>query len=139
MRLSRVMRSVMNTTNNEQYYLDVRKEHRNLCKAFAGVIFVLLIGLIMNPPCNKNLWLILTLFCISIPSSIASINIERATPHGKKQNSKTLHFFSFILMYVPATLGITLLVWSVSNIAGVTFATTCVAWFIAIVKNREKI
>lgn len=128
--------NVMNNTPTE-YELSVRKEHRNNCRAFAGFLFVIVLAIIAKPPNSEYIWIILTLLSISIPTSIASINIERNTAFGQEQNSKPLHAFSVAFMYIPAIIAISLLISTVSAGAGATFAVTSIIWLWVIITQRK--
>ncbi|MGE4499960.1 hypothetical protein [Thiomicrospira sp. XS5] len=126
----------MNNTPTE-YELSVRKEHRNNCRAFAGFLFVIVLAIIAKPPNSEYMWIILTLLSISIPTSIASVNIERNTIFGQQQNSKPLHVFSMVFMYIPAILAISMLISTVSAAAGATFAITSFIWLWVVIAQRR--
>jgi hypothetical protein len=129
-----------NKPNNQfpsEYDLSVRKEHRIICRSFAGLLFVIVLALISNPPQSDFLCVILILFSVSIPSSIASSNIERNTEYGKKHNSERLHLVSMIFTYIPAIAAISLLISSVSVAAGATFSLACITWVWVIAKQGD--
>ena len=123
----------------DEYDKDIRKEHRTILKSYAGLLTAIIIAIFTRYKDVNNLWLILSLLSVSIPSAIGSLNIERITDHGKANNSESLCLASTVLIYVPSIIAISLMIGTMTTFAGTVFATMSFGWLVFIVRLRRSV
>lgn len=117
--------------------MEHHKEHRNLTRAFAGFLVATSLYIISNPKWFPLSAFVLPLFALSIPASIAYGGLARLTSEDDQRNPNPISAIAQILAYVPSLVGITLILWPASAVAGTTFVFSAVAWVWAVVRLRR--
>lgn len=84
---------------------------------------------------------VVSLFAVSIPSTIACAGFVRLTPEDKKRNPGLVMAVCFCLAFLPSIAALSLLLAAASTLAAIAFPVTCVAWSVVtlIVRHRENI
>jgi hypothetical protein len=117
---------------------DHHKELRTTMRAYAALQLALVLYIVKTPD-EVTGWcvsLILSLFCISIPSSIAYAGLARLTKEDKNRNPNPMSAISQILSFVPSILAFSLMIASASKIAGGIFLVCAAMWLFFIIKLR---
>src|SRR5439155_21923381 len=72
-------------------------------------------------------WLVLSLFALSIPSSIAYLIVAHITEEDKERYSARISHVAGAMAYIPSVVAFALLL---GVPAGIIFATISAAWFV---------
>jgi len=115
------------------------KEIRNTMRAYAAFQFAIVLYLVKSPV-NDCCWLtevVIILFAISIPSTIAYAGLARLTPEDEARNPNPISAVSQILAFVPSIIALSLIISTVSVIAGIVFVCVAIVWVYKVVKLRK--
>ncbi len=114
------------------------KEMRNVMRAYAAFQMATVLFIISSSKSDSLTWLVLVLFSISIPSTIAYAGLARITEEDELRNPNPISAISSILTFIPSLSAISLIIFSVSKLAAVTFAITSIIWVVVVVRLRNK-
>ena len=89
-------------------------------------------------PAGYCVAIVVSLFAVSIPSTIAYAGFARLTPEDEKRNPAHITFICGCLAFIPSLAAISLLLASASTFAAIAFPITCAAWFAVIVRTRKR-
>lgn len=114
-----------------------KEEFRKLMRAYAG--FQMATALVVASKFGDVCWAgtIVSLFAISIPSTLAYPSFVRLTQEGEKQNPAHLMATCFSLAFFPSVAAISLMLAPVSIFAAIVFPVTSLAWCIVVVRLRK--
>ena len=115
------------------------KEMRNTMRAYAAFQFAIVLYLVKSPA-SDCCWLtevVLVLFAVSIPSTIAYAGLARLTPEDEARNPNPISAVSQILAFVPSITALSLVISTASAFAGIVFVCAAVVWVYKVVKLRK--
>jgi hypothetical protein len=116
---------------------DYRDDHRKLMRAYAGfqMATALVVAAKAGEICCAGF--VVTLFAVSIPSTIAYAGFARITPEDENRNPGLLMAVCFCLAFLPSIAAISILLAAASTLAAIAFPATCVAWFVVTLVARR--
>ncbi|WP_041324808.1 hypothetical protein [Saccharophagus degradans] len=115
------------------------KEMRTIMRAYAAIQLALVLYIVKSPD-DVTGWcvpIVLSLFCISIPASIAYAGLARISKEDEQRNPNPLSTISQILSFVPSLLAFSIIIASASKLAGFIFVVSSVVWVYLIVRLRR--
>ena len=111
-------------------------EFRKLMRAYAGFQMATALVLSAKAPAGCCVAIVVSLFAVSIPSTIAYAGFARLTPEDEKRNPAPITFLCGCMAFLPSLSAISLLLASASTFAAIAFPLTCAAWFVIIWRVR---
>ena len=114
----------------------IEDEFRKLMRAYAGfqMATALFVASKATDVCGASL--IVTLFAISVPSTIAYGGLARITKEDEAKNPSHIALLCFALSFIPSIAALSLLLWPVSRIAALLFPAVCLFWCFIVVRLR---
>jgi fatty acid desaturase len=103
-------------------------EFRKLMRAYAGFQMATALVVATKVECVHWSDIVLLLFAVSIPSTVAYGGFHTFTPKYKKRNPKFISFVCGFCAYVVSIAALALLLASASIIAGLVFAGVTLFW-----------
>ena len=119
--------------NKTEYEFKCKEENRKVMRAYAGFKKDTAIFVSTKFSTISCAWLIIVLFAISIPSTIAYSVLARITRSDEKRNHLSIAMPCGHFAFVPSILAIALLFGATSHLAAVVFIVGCVFWYYKII------
>lgn len=113
-------------------------EFRKLMRAYAGLQMAttLVVAAKANPSLEVSI--VISLFAISIPSTIAYSGLARITKEDETRNPHPISGICGLLTYVLSMSAFSILLWPAARFAAIAFPITSVIWWIIVVRLRNK-
>lgn len=118
---------------------DHHKDLRNQMRAYAALQLAVVLYMVKNPS-DLNGWcteLILVLFCISIPSSLAYPGLARLTTEDERRNPNPISAISQLLAFIPSLFALALIISVASKLAAAVFLASSFGWVYSVVRLRN--
>jgi len=109
-----------------------REEFRKLMRAYAGFQAATALIVVSKAADFCMARIIISLFAISIPSTLAYAGFARLTPEDEKRNPAVVMAICFFCAFFTSVAAISLMLASASTFAAIAFPVTCAAWFVVI-------
>lgn len=110
-----------------------KDEFRKLMRAYAGFQMATALVLSAKAPAGCCVAVVVSLFAVSIPSTVAYAGFARLTPEDEKRNPAHITFICGCLAFIPSLAALSLLLAAASIFAAIAFPVTCAAWFVVII------
>ena len=113
-----------------------RDEWRKLMRAYAGfqMATALVVAAKASDVCGAA-WII-SLFAVSIPSTIALAGLVRLTKEDEARNPAPIFATCWALAFLPSIAALSMLIWPASHVAALIFPAMSFIWFMVIVRLR---
>jgi hypothetical protein len=115
-----------------------REDFRKLMRAYAAFQMATALFVVAKSVDGRFAGFIVSLFAISIPSTIAYAGFARLTPDDEKRNPANITFICGTLAFGTSIAAISLLFAAASTFAAIAFPLTCAAWFVVIIRLRKR-